>query len=329
MRDIKYLSPTSIQQWEENKQEFYLKYLSDVRPDRLPQTLPMSVGSAFDAYVKSKLYGMLFGKGNDKFEFDTLFVAQVEEQNRDFAKEAGLICFEAYRESGALADLLVLLMKSEGVRFEFEAKGVVKGEREGYMGSVGDVIFLGKPDAFFTLGDVKVILDWKVNGYMSGSRQSPRKGYTRVRKGMGKDTRGDNSPHKEATVMVENGVEINFNHKMEDIDESWAKQTAIYSWLCGAEVGSDIVVAIDNLVCSDKGTNIRVAEFRSKIGVDFQKKLYEKAHEIWDIVHSNWIFREMREEESVERCKVLDGVGESLSGGDEMDTWFNQAVRSH
>ncbi len=339
MRDIKYLSPTSIQQWEADKQEFYLKYLSDIRPDRLPQTMPMSVGSAFDAYVKSVLHKQLFGGTNPKFEFETLFTAQVESQNRDFAKEAGLVCYEAYKASGALSDLLILLMKANGEpQFEFEARGVVdsndgaKLEREGFLGTIGHVVFLGKPDAFFTTKEgQKIILDWKVNGYCSKSNLSPRKGYVRVRDGWtwekGPASRTNGNSHKEAHVIIENGIEINLNHQIQDIDDSWARQLAIYSWLCGAQVGDDITCAIDNLVCSPG--KIKVAEFRSKIGVDFQKNLYNTSQDIWDTVHSDHIFREMSLEDSQKRCSVLDGVGEALSGGDSRDSWFNQAVRSH
>ena len=56
--------------FEKDHDEFYLKYLSENRPGRLPQTLPMSVGSAFDARVKSSLHEAIFGKPDCRFVLD-------------------------------------------------------------------------------------------------------------------------------------------------------------------------------------------------------------------------------------------------------------------
>ena len=55
MRKPTYLSFSSMTLHEKDQDEFYLKYLCENRPGRLPQTGPMCVGSSFDAYVKSAL----------------------------------------------------------------------------------------------------------------------------------------------------------------------------------------------------------------------------------------------------------------------------------
>ena len=52
MRTPKYISPSALKLFEKNPTEYYLKYLADAHPPRSPQTQPMSVGSAFDAFVK-------------------------------------------------------------------------------------------------------------------------------------------------------------------------------------------------------------------------------------------------------------------------------------
>src|SRR4051812_14365124 len=112
MRKIEYLSPTSLELFYKNQQEFYLRYLSDKRPPRIPQDRPMSVGSSFDAHAKSYLHQNLFGKGHDpKFDLKNLFEAQVEPQNRDWALAAGQHAFDVYKRSGALADLMLDLQK--------------------------------------------------------------------------------------------------------------------------------------------------------------------------------------------------------------------------
>ena len=136
MRIPKYLSPSSLGTWEADQEEFYLRYLADKRPPRMPQTQPMSIGSAFDAYVKSYYHKVLFNTVDPEFEFDTIFINQVEEHNRDWALVAGKYAFDAYQTSGALADLLNELQKSQSdPRFEFTLQ-------DEFMG----VPLLGKPD---------------------------------------------------------------------------------------------------------------------------------------------------------------------------------------
>jgi hypothetical protein len=111
MRKPEYLSPTALAQWEKNQEEFYLQYLAKTRPPRFPQTQPMAVGAAFDAYIKSYYHERLFGAGFDpKFKLAAIFESQVEPQNRDWALVAGKYAFEAYKFSGACADLFVELL---------------------------------------------------------------------------------------------------------------------------------------------------------------------------------------------------------------------------
>lgn len=336
MRTIEYLSPTSISKFEENLEEFYLQYLAEDRPDKLPQTQPMSVGSAFDAYAKSFLHERLFGKGsNPRFEFDTLFTTQVEEQNRDFAIEAGKHCFDSYRVSGALSDLFMMMENAQGEpQFEFEVKGVVDRYRDGYKGKVGDVVFMGKPDAYFKNKDGhSVMLDWKVNGYCGNYNTSPKKGYVRVRDGwtatVAKPSRNANAQHKDAFVQKVNGVDINIAYRLETAMPDWARQLAIYSWLVGEPVGSDFICCIDQLVCKPTGDKplIRVAEHRGQIGKEFQEALIDCAKQMWETVRSDHIFREMSLEDSQQRCKTLDKYASGLKGDTEDDEWFRNTTR--
>src|SRR6266404_6874123 len=86
--DMEYLSPSSIGLFFSDLKEFYMHYLCPEKPPRDPQTAAMACGSAFDAYVKSYLYENLIGK-DPKFEFDTIFQAQVEAQHRDYVLKIG------------------------------------------------------------------------------------------------------------------------------------------------------------------------------------------------------------------------------------------------
>jgi hypothetical protein len=330
MRTIKYLSPSSIGVLETDLDEFYLRYLADERPPRAPQTQPMSIGSAFDAYVKSWLHERLFGKGTDpRFELDALLEAQVEAHNLDWAREHGRYVFEQYRQAGCLADHMHELGQAQGdPRFEFEIQGAVSGYREGITATIADVVFLGKPDMHYVnKAGVTVVLDFKVNGYCSTRVQSPMAGYVRLRSA-GKTNMGQ---HKDCLLLSHHGMMINAIKNLEDGNKDWAKQLAIYAWLTGCPVGSEFLVAIDQISCSPNPgglPQIRIAEHRTRIGGPFQRDVFNRACEIWEVVHSDHVFRNLSPEASRERCAMLDRRSKELRGEcAPHDAWFASATR--
>jgi len=332
MRKIEYLSPSSLALWLKDKREYYLSYLCETRAPRMAQTQPMSIGSAFDAYAKNFLHEKLFGKANDsRFELVTIFEAQVEAHNRDWAWEHGKYVFECYRNSGALSDLLLELESSVGTpRFEIEVRGVVNGQREGITRDMpGGVTFLGKPDVFYiNKHGCHVILDFKVNGYCGNHNTSPKAGYLRLRPGSGQV--GVTGPHKDCIPMVWQGTMINIGKYLEDVDQDWARQLSIYGWLVGLEVGEEAVTAIDQIVCKPNGKFplIRIAEHRLRVKSQFQWETYAKAQELWEIIHSDHIFRDMPLEESKSACQLLDNQCESLKNpATPEDAMFNQMTR--
>lgn len=201
MRIPKYLSFSALSQFESDKDEFILKYLADERPPREMQGKPASVGSAFDARTKSVLYERYYGAGYmpEKYSFDALFAAQVEEHNRDFAREAGEYVYQSYLLSGMFDVLTAILDKAiEPPQFEFTV------ERE-----VGGVPLLGKPDGYAKLPNGKsVVLDWKVNGYCSNSAVSPNAGFQLCLDGYKalKPSQSHNKPHKSFVPVELPGV---------------------------------------------------------------------------------------------------------------------------
>lgn len=294
----------------------------------MPQTQPMSVGSAFDAHVKAYYHELLFGKGtNPEFEFETIFEAQVEPHNRDWARHAGQHAFTSYKTSGACVDLLVELQKAKAEpRFEFTLE---KRLWVGEPGCPGGVNILGKPDVYFlNYCSCPIVLDWKVNGYCSKYNKSPAKGYVRIRDGWTgmKPSRGANSEHKNAMVVKENGIKINVATTMEHVDLKWAQQLSTYAWLMGARVGEQFVCAIDQLCCKKHESDmhyinqeenspmievpkplIRVAQHRCTISPEFQDKIKQRFIHLWAVIEDGThIFRDLSLEESQERCAALD-----------------------
>lgn len=305
MRKLEYFSPTSLKLYMENQEEFYLNYLADTRAPRPPQTQPMSIGSSFDAYIKSHIHHTLFGKGvAPEFEFDTIFTKQVEAHNRDWARSHGRYVFEQYVASGSFADLMLELNKAIGPpRFEFEIRGEVRSQDR----TMDGVIFLGKPDVFFTNAEgAGIELDWKVNGYCGKANTSPKPGYICLKPGF--------AMHKDCSRKQYKGMVINEASSLDKVDQGWANQLSIYAWLCGENVGAQFITAIDQVCCNNSknalpGQNypeLRFAQHRLLVTESYQHQLFETARKGWMAIQSGHYFLELTKEESDFRCQSLD-----------------------
>ncbi|MFA5344697.1 MAG: hypothetical protein WC315_00245 [Candidatus Omnitrophota bacterium] len=304
MRLPHYLSPSQIALWYSDRDEYYLRHLAEMRVQAMPQATYMSIGASFDAYVKSAMFETIFGKGADpRFEFDAIFTDQVDEVNRDWAKEHGKYVFESYKLSGAYDELLSLLQQSKyAPQFEFKIEGTVE-----------NVPLLGKPDLRFVhpLG-AHVILDWKVNGYCSRSATSPCKNYRLVRDGwtaeVAKASRGANSPHKDYKPMDWKGVEIH-NGWLEEANSDWADQLAIYSWMLGEAVGDEnVIVCIDQVVAKPNEPRplLRIANHRARISSVHQQNLMRNIQACWTAITTGYIFDDLTREENDEKCALLE-----------------------
>lgn len=329
MRMPKYLSPTSIALFYQSEEEFYLRYLTDKSPPKMPQTDPMAVGSAFDAHVKSYIYEKFYGKKDPAFELETILTAQVEPQNRDKAIEAGRYCFECYTKYGSLADLMLELdQASDNPRMEFKVEGRVTHDA-----TVEGVPLSGKPDLYFKTRDgAHVIYDWKVNGYYGNGNTSPKPGYIMVR--------GDasfnklNAPHKDAQIFRDKGIMLNAAQYLEHINDDWANQLSVYGWLMGEPVGGDFIVGIDQLVFSNAlpaKPKCRIAAQRCRISATYQQQWFAKVSWVWTVLQSNHIFRGLSKEDSLARQTMLDNQFAAYTGDptDKNEAWFKAATRQH
>ena len=314
MRQIKYISPTSLHLWERDREQFYIDRLCPTKGVREEQSPAASVGSAFDAFVKSALHHHIYGDSDPQFDLQTLFETQVDNPAlRDFAWKAGQHCFDRYRFCGAYDELLQeLLSSTKAPKFEFTLMGEVEG-----------IPLAGKPDIYY-YKNAHVLYDWKVMGFCSKYAQSPRKLYKTCRDTWSefKPTRGggEPKPHKKYEEVDYKGHRIG-SHWMEETDSKWADQLCIYGWLCGVPVETDdFVVGIDQLCCKPnpdapveydpvKFTNpplIRVAQHRCRISVAFQSGLIERLRSMWSLIESGHIFDSLSREESDQKIEVLD-----------------------
>jgi hypothetical protein len=287
----------------------------------------MSVGSAFDAFVKSYLHYCLFGNygKNGAYEKKVLFCAQVEEHNREWAWEAGAYAFQCYKDCGAVADLMLELGTAVNKpRFEFDLLGEIET-------AIGGVPVMGKPDIYFINSEgARVILDWKVNGFCSKSTTSPMKGYIMIRDGWMPSVRrpstGNRLPHKDCVPVVFKGLKINDVFGMEDLNEEWATQLSLYAWLLGEEVGSqDLIVGVDQIVGSpgEDWPFLRVANHRLRVGSQYQFTLRERLEKAWTAVSSGHVFDDLSRSLSDDRCAALEEQAAALGTNDELTDFIN------
>jgi hypothetical protein len=271
MREPKYLSPSGLNCWLKDRDEYYRRYLADTRWPRDPQTKPMAAGSAFDAFVKARIYKDL-GLGVDaSMELDALMTAQVDPELRDWGWDVGRELFDWYVSVGGLADVMLLCAGASDVRMEFEVRGLVTGPSESK--AIGSVTLMGKPDLVVYRGEGRpVILDWKVNGYCSSRKPSPRRGYVNTRPG--------GRSHRDAVVGVDSGGDM--RNLAQGIDGDWGRQLAIYSWVMGAAVGEEWFCCIDQLCLGPDRDRWELAQHRGVVLAGEQHATWAACVECWD-----------------------------------------------
>lgn len=287
----------------------------------------MSVGSGFDAYVKSDLHAALYGPGSDPmFEFDAIFTEQVEEHNRDFTRKAGKHIFECYKLTRVYDELLALLQTStEPPQFESKVEGLLDGT----------VPYLGKPDLRFVISPlgvtVRCVLDWKVKGYCSKYGASPSKGYALCRDAYGgKQSQSHLKEHKNYLAYDHHGFSINAGF-MEACNEDYADQVSPYGWLLGEKIGDEnVVVMIDEIVAKympDAQPLLRVANHRARVSHAHQLKLYARIKRCFDAIQSGHIFSDLSREDNDARCETLEQTAIGLQTSSAGEDWYNVVAR--
>jgi hypothetical protein len=309
MRKPKYLSYSSLTKYEEEPDEWCIRYVVDNRPPREPQWQPAGVGSAFDARVKAVMYEYSYGANYkpEQFSYEALFEKQVEQHNRDFCGPAGDYVFACYELSGFLDRLKALADRAvEPPQYEFRI------ERE-----VGGVPLLGLPDGHFILPiedsqreTLDVIADFKVNGFCSRSSVSPNQGYILCMDGYSADkqSRSHGTTHAKAEVKDYKGIQI--GGWMEDFSEQWANQLSGYGWCLGAEVGDENVVTLIHQ-CVAKPMKVgrpllRFAEFAGPVRKPYQDFLLQRYQKCWNAIETGHIFQDLTRDESDEQFNIIN-----------------------
>ncbi len=320
---VKSISPSALAKFEKNFEEWFISYVADTRPERSPQSAPASVGSAFDAFVKWTLSSEVCCV--KRLNFDELFEAQVEPQNRDFALEAGKHIFNDYVHSGSLEAVKELMHQaSEEPEFEFNASATVNG-----------IPISGKPDCRFVhRSGAHIILDWKVNGYCgkAGSNTSPTPGYMLCvdGSGWGKASRSNGQAHKFFKPFEFKGLLIN-EFYMEQVALDWADQLTMYAWMMGEPVGSEnVVMFIEQVAAKATETKplLRFASHRARVSPAHQHGLIARLNAMWEAIISGHYFKDLDESGNAAKVDELNQrARQMISDGTAEGDFFAKCAR--
>jgi hypothetical protein len=276
LRQLDYLSPSSLKDFESDPDRFYLERIAPVRQERYPQTEAMAVGSAFDAYIKARLAQLFknkltneFGEPleSDMFDYDdcgvpVMLFKSVEEQNWNFAVNAGKVVFEAYKQSYACKDLGARLHKARSLHMESTCQKVIE------IDGIG-VPILGKPDlAYIDEQGRRIILDWKVNGFCGTSTTRPVAGHI---------------AHKKAVLMDCLGFIHNVD--MPKGFKAYKEQLTTYDWLLGGDPREKLYGAIDQLVCNETYATKSILTYQHRYIIDDGMGLYRRYQSAWEVLN--------------------------------------------
>ena len=191
---IKYLSPTSLNQWEKDTEEWVFQRI--VKGSKFIQTIPMAIGSRFDDLIKEHLV--------KEFKLDQESATGVEVDDPVII-ELGDLAFYSYLNSDSYHYLMNMLHRAS----EVDLIGDFTGEIEG-------IPVRGKPDLAFVLENTHV-LDWKTGGFQS--QASPVMGYV---------------GHKKFFYVLKQGIMCNMESPLLSRQSSWIDQLTTYNLLLKA-----------------------------------------------------------------------------------------------
>ena len=324
---LRYISPSSLALWKSNREDWALKYLT--RRDREPQTAAMGVGSYFDWKVKTAVMRLL---GLD-WDTDYEYTQSLEPQNRVegcTAVTVGERVWQNYVSNGGWTSLLEMvrvsdsgicvcektimgLLPSSGEGFWYQKsdpryvgldyidRRVVMSGSRGQDAGNGDprnAVLMGKPDLWFTVDGVLVILDWKVNGLLSRAKMSPKAGY--VDSFPGRNVHRGTLPDVCGPLRWVCGDPSKF---------AWHEQLDTYAWCIMSRHGlkdqGGYYAIIDQTVSDMRVCRSRV--WRPWNAGDLTRESYLG---MWEAVNiRDHVFTDLDIEESRSRCRTIRGPG--------------------
>lgn len=242
VRDVSYVSPSSLAQFETDSVGFYLQRLGplDMRPER-ETTFAMEVGTGFDFFAKEATRALLG-------------FAHTARQANPLAMMRATVFWRGYVTSGAFNAFLdldpVALDVTPGV---VERWGVpIRGELDAQLR--GPAVF-----------------DWKTTGAESKTGASPKPGYSSLF-----DSRepGDRGPHKKGVLPLEKvderwASQAGIYHWLQG--GGMEEPRVVFDYVCPWPLKTDTGLA----------SAIRVARYDTHISLAFMYRLRKRLRDCW------------------------------------------------
>lgn len=295
MRVPKRLSLSALSLAESNREEYFLRYIcpTSMRPARSPQTGPMSVGSAFDAIVKSFINREL-DLQLEGFRMRDLVAQQCDPETLPESFQIACVLWDQYKECGAYDNLIELIKRSaNSCKMEYDLTSTIEG-----------VALLGKPDLHFeTSCGAHVITDWKVSGSCSKCGVSPQQGYMLALDT--NNTRTHGQPHSKFVSIEHSPGVIVSAIPMDKTTDYWADQLTTYAWCLGEPIGSQNFIARIEQIAVRPGLRAKCCVHQAKVSVDHQHRLLERYQKLWEACQSGHIFDDVSRSESDDKCEAI------------------------
>lgn len=246
-----YLSPSSVMQFMNQINTFYMTRLLNEPMPRDPQGKAAACGSAFDYLIKCRLWRD--GIGLDKIHLKDSLLKGIECPGfRDEALSIGQNILDEYCLTAY--DMTVFKNVELWGKFTF-----------------GDIPMYVKLDGTYDDEEfvVEAPLDWKCSGFNPDNKNgmSPKPGYYIQYEG-----------------RKIKGAHAKYIHNMpfEVIDYKWAIQMCTYGWFLGLSPKlEDSFPARIDMCTITKTRKIKISSYRGILTPEFQKKVFEHYQDAW------------------------------------------------
>ena len=281
---IKYLSASSLSQYENNPNTFYCTRLAETLMPRDAGGLAANIGTAFDILVKKDLmhkHGVMLHDVVEESMLDNSLDKNSEHYEKAWSEGKRILRY--YKLSGIIDDLPIIPIPRRWHQIEGD-----------YRYKLNGVPFYAKLDAvvFDPFTRQLAPFDWKVVGGAAKTGVSPRKGFADFCDAgqWAQKPHKSYTSHATADKSPNSGYE-GVNIPMDLIDKKFAAQFCIYGWALQAVDGfleiadnefKDFPVHFDSAVYNGKDRRIKIYAYRAIITADFQRKLYKRARRVWD-----------------------------------------------
>ena len=308
MRMPDYISPSQVSLFYSDREEYYMRYLSDNRLPRLPQTDAMALGGAVDSHLKRALAKRYLDPSDARLEeggeyslSEMLSHAIEPHLDAERLTELGRELFSHYVESGAWERLIADMDK-------MDAGSLCMEQSVFYTCPTTGMKLMGKPDIAFKRNGVGHVYDMKVNGFFSKNGASPLKNH--IWNSYDHMAHKDVVQHRHAcgTLVDVSGF----------FSPDYVRQISTYSW---ALFGRDSLVigGIEQLACKAlkgnerrpprsvvSGVGVTYVSTRALIGSAVQDALFDEYLRMFRCLQSGWIFDHLSRSESDDLCATLE-----------------------